>query len=153
MRPTFYARHARVAQPVHDVTQTIAMPLIEENGRTTMITPRTTFLRIALCSLMLAGAVEASAQSTMPASGSSSATAASQPNNSQDVKLVAAVRRAITKDDSISTAGHNVTVLATNGTVTLRGTVKSDGEKARIESVAHSVNGVQQVTNELNVKP
>lgn len=82
-----------------------------------------------------------------------SQTSTAQPNDKSDVKLAAAVRRAITKDSSLSTLGHNVKILAANGSVTLRGPVKSDDEKSKIESLVRSVNGVQQVTNDLDVKP
>lgn len=79
-------------------------------------------------------------------------TSMAQPNDKADVTLAAAVRRAITKDSSLSTMAHNVKIIAANGTVTLRGPVKNDDEKAKVESTARSVNGVQQVTNELDVK-
>ncbi|HET6553510.1 MAG TPA: BON domain-containing protein [Dyella sp.] len=82
-----------------------------------------------------------------------SKTSDAQPNDKSDVKLVAAVRRALTKDSSLSVMAHNVKIIATGGTVTLRGPVKSDDEKTRIEGIVQSVSGVQRVDNELEVKP
>lgn len=92
---------------------------------------------------------------TLPTTSSSSMRMNSdmQSNNKDDVKLAAAVRRAIMKDSSLSTAAHNVKVMAANGTVTLRGSVKSDDEKSKVETAARSVDGVQQVENNLDVKP
>jgi len=80
-------------------------------------------------------------------------TSQTQSNDKSDVKLAAAVRRSITKDSSLSTSAHNVKVRVSAGTVTLRGPVKSDDEKARVESIARSVAGVSQVTNDLEIKP
>ncbi|MEO6927027.1 MAG: BON domain-containing protein [Rhodanobacter sp.] len=79
-------------------------------------------------------------------------TPADQPNNKTDVKLAAAVRRAIVKDDSLSTSAHNVKLIAANGVVTLRGPVDSADEKARIETIARGITGVTRVDNELDVK-
>lgn len=80
-------------------------------------------------------------------------TSSSQSNDANDVKLAAAVRRALTKDSSLSTLAHNVKLMASGGSVTLRGPVKSEDEKSRVESIARSVAGVSQVTNELEIKP
>lgn len=80
-------------------------------------------------------------------------TSSSQSNDANDVKLAAAVRRAITKDSSLSMSAHNVKVMVKAGAVTLRGPVKSDDEKSRVESIVRSVPGVSQVTNELETKP
>lgn len=82
-----------------------------------------------------------------------SATSSSQSNSDSDVKLAAAVRRSLTKDSSLSVSGHNVKVMARNGAVTLRGPVKDDDERARIEARVRSVEGVSDVTNELEIKP
>lgn len=78
--------------------------------------------------------------------------ATDQPNNQRDVDLAAAVRSAIVDDASLSTAAKNVTLVAASGHVTLRGTVASAEEKARIERVAAAVAGVTEVTNDITVK-
>jgi hyperosmotically inducible periplasmic protein len=75
-----------------------------------------------------------------------------QPNDKADIKLAAAVRRAIVKDDSLSTLAHNVKIVTANGAVTLRGPVKSDEEKSRVETVVKGIAGVNSVDNELDVK-
>jgi hyperosmotically inducible protein len=79
-------------------------------------------------------------------------TPAHQPNDKADIKLAAAVRRAIVKDKSLSTTAHNIKIVASQGAVTLRGPVKSEEEKARVETTVKSVAGVNSVDNELDVK-
>jgi len=74
-----------------------------------------------------------------------------QPNNKVDIKLAAAVRRAIEQDKSLSTMAHNVKLVASNGVVTLRGPVRSDEEKASVGKCAEHVAGVSRVDNQLDV--
>src|SRR5260370_27900774 len=68
-------------------------------------------------------------------------TADQQKNNVSDRKLAKDVRNAITSDKSLSTYAHNVKVIAQNGTVTLKGPVRSDEEKKAIEEKAAKVAG------------
>ncbi|HUD40800.1 MAG TPA: BON domain-containing protein [Dokdonella sp.] len=79
-------------------------------------------------------------------------TATDQPNNPRDLDLAAAVRAAIVDDETLSTAAKNVTLVAASGQVTLRGTVDSAEEKARIERLAAGVAGVTEVRNDITVK-
>lgn len=80
------------------------------------------------------------------------ATPTHQPNDKADIKLAAAVRRAIVKDKSLSTMAHNVKIVASQGVVTLRGPVKTEDEKARVETTVKAVAGVNSVDNQLDVK-
>ena len=75
-----------------------------------------------------------------------------QPNDKADIKLAAAVRRAIVKNKSLSMSAHNVKLVAAGGVVTLRGPVDSANEKASVESVVQGVSGVSSVDNRLDVK-
>ena len=75
-----------------------------------------------------------------------------QPNNAEDIKVAAAVRKAIVGDESLSTSAHNVKFIASDGTVILRGPVKNDAEKARVESIVKGVPGVANVQNQLDSK-
>lgn len=83
---------------------------------------------------------------------SQTATPFDQSNDKSDIKLAAAVRRAIVKDKSLSVSAHNVKLVAAGGVVTLRGPVDSADEKAKVESVAQGVSGVSRVDNQLDVK-
>lgn len=75
-----------------------------------------------------------------------------QPNNAADIKVAAAVRRAITKDDSLSMMAHNIKLIASAGIVTLRGPVENEAEKAKVEQLAAAAPGVTSVRNELDIK-
>ena len=75
-----------------------------------------------------------------------------QPNNAEDIKLLAAVRRAVVGDKSLSTLAHNVKIVVMSGAVMLRGPVHSSTEKLEVGKVAAAVPGVTEVTNELDIK-
>jgi hyperosmotically inducible periplasmic protein len=79
-------------------------------------------------------------------------TASDQPENEADRKITQQIRRDVTKDDSLSTSAHNVTIVTQDGKVTLRGTVKSDSEKQKIAEKAKQVSGVKTVENLITVK-
>lgn len=76
-----------------------------------------------------------------------------QNENSADLKLTQDIRRAITKDKSLSTYAHNIKIISQNGNVTLRGPVRSTEEKANIEAKATEVAGANRVKSELEVVP
>lgn len=84
--------------------------------------------------------------------GSAMETPQTQPNAEADRKLLAAVRRAVVGDKSLSTSAHNVKIVVKGGVVTLRGPVKSDEEKTGIQNLAQQVAGVTSVENQLDVK-
>jgi len=74
-------------------------------------------------------------------------------NNLSDRDLMQKIRKSIMDDKSLSTYGHNVKVIAQNGMVTLKGPVRSDEEKDKIERMATDVAGAGNVTNQITVKP
>jgi hyperosmotically inducible protein len=78
-------------------------------------------------------------------------TADSQSNSKNDLELVRDIRNAIENDASLSTDAKNVKVMATNGTVTLRGPVNSAAEKSKIVRTAKSVSGVRRVKDRLEI--
>jgi len=79
-------------------------------------------------------------------------TASDQSENEADRKITGQIRRAVTKDDSLSTSAQNVTIVTQDGKVTLRGTVKSQSEKQKIAEKAKQVSGVKNVDNLITVK-
>jgi len=79
-------------------------------------------------------------------------TAQNQSNEKADRELAAAVRKAIVRDKSLSTNAHNVKVIAKDGTVTLRGPVRSDDEKTKVSQLTRQVEGVSNVDDQLLVK-
>ena len=79
-------------------------------------------------------------------------TSGDQSNSSQDVKITAAIRRAVVRDHSLSMTAKNAKIITANGMVTLRGPVKSDTEKAKIVELAQSAAGNAKIDNQLEVK-
>src|SRR6185295_938994 len=55
-------------------------------------------------------------------------TAMDQKETPQDRKITQEIRKSLMKDKSLSTYAHNVKVVTINGTVTLRGPVRSQEE-------------------------
>ena len=79
-------------------------------------------------------------------------TSGDQSNSQEDVKITAAIRRAVVRDNSLSTTAKNVKIITANGMVTLRGPVKNDAEKAKIAELAQSAAGNAKIDNQLEVK-
>jgi len=71
--------------------------------------------------------------------------------NLSDRQVIAHIRREVVKDKSLSTYAHNVKIVSENGKVTLRGPVRSEEEKQKIEQYAKKYAADQNVINELTV--
>ena len=67
-----------------------------------------------------------------------------QSENEADRTITQNIRQAITADNSLSTNAKNVKIITNDGTVTLRGPVKSEKEKTDIEAKAKQVAGVKK---------
>ena len=81
------------------------------------------------------------------------ATADQQKNNRTDLDLTKDIRKSIMDDKSLSTYAHNVKIISQNGTVTLKGPVKSEDEKNSIVAKAVSVaGGADKVVDQMSVK-
>jgi hyperosmotically inducible periplasmic protein len=78
-------------------------------------------------------------------------TADQQKENRSDRETAAQIRKSIVGDKSLSSYAHNVKVIAQNGTVTLKGPVRSEEEKQNIAKKAADVAGEQNVKNEIEV--
>jgi len=78
-------------------------------------------------------------------------TADQQKENKNDREITRQIRKAIVGDKALSSFAHNVKIITTNGTVTLRGPVRTEDEKSSIESKAKAVAGVNDVKNELTI--
>jgi len=84
---------------------------------------------------------------TQSAPGASSPLA--QGNHPYDLEVTRKIRKAVMADDQLSIAAKNVTIVANEGEVTLRGNVHDDREKRTIETYAKQVAGADHVRNEL----
>jgi hyperosmotically inducible protein len=81
---------------------------------------------------------------------SNSVTPIDQSEDNADIQITAKIRRAITRDKSISVDGHNVKIITTKDHVVyLRGPVANDAECKKIEAIAKRRAGGYTVKNEL----
>lgn len=80
-------------------------------------------------------------------------TADDQKNNKGDVTLAAAIRKSIMADKTLSVAAHNVRIIAQGGSVTLRGPIKSEEERASVLAKARDIAGAAMVTDSMTVSP
>ena len=80
-------------------------------------------------------------------------TADQQKENRSDREMAKKIRQSIMADKSLSSYAHNVKIISQNGTVTLKGPVKSDDEKTSVMSKAVAVAGsADKVTDQITVK-
>ena len=120
----------------------------------------TAILPVSLLLLYLSGPSSAATAQTQASSDNSvtnkaqtqAATADQQKNNHSDRELTAEIRRAVIADKSLSVYGHNVKIIVTGGSATLKGPVHSDAEKQAIGQTAAVVVGADKVSNEITIK-
>jgi osmotically-inducible protein OsmY len=116
-------------------------------------TVRFTFLSLAAASrLFIVPSAYAQAPDNTANNKQPGITADKQSNSSSDLAITQEIRKVIAADKSLSTYAHNVTIATVNGTVTLRGPVKSEEEKMKIGSKAGEVVDASMVDNKLEVK-
>jgi len=76
-----------------------------------------------------------------------------QKGNKADLDVTTRVRRSlVSHTNNLSMAAKNIKVVTVNGKVTLRGPVKTDEEKSKIEAIAKQVAGEGNVDDLLEVK-
>ena len=80
-------------------------------------------------------------------------TADQAKNNATDRQLMQKIRKAVMDDKSLSTSAHNVKIIAQDGKVTLKGPVKTEGEKTTVNKLATDIAGAGNVTDEITVTP
>jgi len=79
-------------------------------------------------------------------------TSGDQSNSPEDIKITAAIRRAVVADDSLTMTATNVKIITADGVVTLRGPVKTAAEKTKIGELAKKNAGKAKIDNQLEVK-
>jgi osmotically-inducible protein OsmY len=79
-------------------------------------------------------------------------TAQNQSNTKSDRETTAKVRKALMADKDLSTYAHNVKIITRNGQVTLKGPVKSDDEKQKVESDVAGVVSHDNLVDQLTVQ-
>ncbi len=74
-----------------------------------------------------------------------------QNENQSDINITANIRKSVV-DTKMSTNAQNVKIITQDGVVTLRGPVKTQEEKTRIEELARNVAGVKSVDSQLEIE-
>ena len=69
-----------------------------------------------------------------------------------DIKITAAIRQAVVKNESLSVNAQNIKIITRNGVVTLRGPVESEAENMKLQDIARQTPGVMYVNNQLEIK-
>ena len=68
-----------------------------------------------------------------------------------DENAVQLIRRSLSSDKSLPTNGKDIKLIVANDTIILRGSVKSEQEKASIGAMARQYAGVKYVDNQLEI--
>jgi hyperosmotically inducible protein len=79
-------------------------------------------------------------------------TADDQSNSPQDREIARKIRKAIVADKSLSTYAKNVKVIVKDGSVILRGPVRSEEEKKQVGDYASQAASGGSVDNQLTIK-
>ena len=79
-------------------------------------------------------------------------TAGQQSSAKSDVELTRKIRRAVSKDKSLSMMAHNVKIISADGNVTLRGPVNTEEEKTTVGRIAEAIAGADKIDNQIDVK-
>jgi hyperosmotically inducible periplasmic protein len=74
-----------------------------------------------------------------------------QSNKPEDLTITSKIRQAVMKDDQLSTEAKNIKIITIDGAVTLRGPVKTEGERADIVARAAQIAGDANVHSELEI--
>jgi osmotically-inducible protein OsmY len=84
---------------------------------------------------------------------SNEVTADQQKTNAADQDLTKKVRQSIMSDKSLSSYAHNIKIISQDGSVTLKGPVKSEDEKKIVmEKAVAAAGSPDKVTDEISVK-
>jgi hyperosmotically inducible protein len=117
------------------------------------------FVASSIAALLLCGAAQAgdraaSADNTAANASdrnSEMATPVDQSNSADAIKVTANIRKAVVGDKTLSASAHNVKIITSGNTVTLRGPVVSTAEKERITSLARQYAPGKDVLDQLTV--
>jgi osmotically-inducible protein OsmY len=81
------------------------------------------------------------------------ATADTQKMDAHDQEIARQIRRAVVRDTSLSTYAHNAKIIVRDGTVTLKGPVRSRDESDSLFKKAVTLAGDGKVINQLDIAP
>jgi len=78
--------------------------------------------------------------------------ASTQSEKATDLELTQKIRKEVMANDSFSSSAKNVQIIASNGKITLKGTVASRSEEKAIVEIADRIAGKSNVDNELVIQ-
>ena len=78
--------------------------------------------------------------------------AGAKTGDAADRSVLAAARRAVVRDKSLSTAAHNVKMEANAGVITISGDVRNAAEKGKVEALVRKTPGVTGVESKITLK-
>ena len=73
-------------------------------------------------------------------------------NAKTDCELAVAVRQVIVRDKSLPTYAHSVKIIVKDGSLTLRGPVRSGDERARFADLARQAAGTENVNDQMSIE-
>jgi osmotically-inducible protein OsmY len=79
------------------------------------------------------------------------ATPTDQSNSREAIQVTANIRKALVGDKTLSTSAHNVKIVTSGNTVTLRGPVVSTAEKERVAALARQYAPGKDILDQLTV--
>lgn len=111
------------------------------------------FIALTMTLITYAAFAEGTAakETTQKTTVTSKKTVMDQGMNQQDTNLTRTIRERIVADKSLSMRAKNVTIISSNGQVTLKGPVATTTEQAKVEEIAKKVAGAQSVINQTEV--
>ena len=74
-----------------------------------------------------------------------------QSNKPEHLRISSQIRRAVVKDNQLSTEAKNIKIITIDGAVTLRGPVKTEEERSEVAAKAAQIAGDANAHNELEV--
>jgi osmotically-inducible protein OsmY len=108
---------------------------------------------VVLCLAVAASAASAQApDNSKQNKDQTTQTADNQSNAKADRDTTAKIRKDLMADKSLSSYAHNIKIVTVNGSVTLKGPVKSEEEKTKIAQIAGNTVSADKITNEITVK-
>jgi osmotically-inducible protein OsmY len=78
-------------------------------------------------------------------------TAQDQSDTEADREMTRGIREQLSSDEGLSMAARNVTIVTSDGVVTLAGQVGAEEERTRIAAIAKQAPGVKEVINQVEV--
>ncbi|HYX34434.1 MAG TPA: BON domain-containing protein [Oligoflexus sp.] len=83
--------------------------------------------------------------------GKTAVSASQASNDPADVEITRKIRQAVVKEDGLSIYAQNIKIITIEGRVVLKGPVRTNDEKKKVESMAMQVAGKDNVVSEIEV--